>query len=262
MWRLAYKRAMSAKNAQKPTNGCVWIAKVFPPWQSCVMDTMRGLYDKNNNQLPDNRVISAEVLKIESLKKYQKKVMPFVAGIRDRVEELGKVAMDVTVDFDENEIISLNVDYLKNTLDLESLEICFTDDPKADQKTRDEVRPGIPHIAYSTKPSVNVTLDNPVPRSGFFTQSLNISDGDTVKGLKEKLAKLLNLKEINAIQLWSFEDPVLGPRKIPVFNDYKSGKVQIEEGTLSIDLKANNVFVTFADNKKIEIGTSLVYIVA
>lgn len=44
-FRLSQKRAMSAKNAQKPTNGTVWIAKTFPPWQSCVLDTMRELYE-------------------------------------------------------------------------------------------------------------------------------------------------------------------------------------------------------------------------
>lgn len=46
-FRLSQKKAMSAKGAQKPTNGVIWIAKTFPPWQSCVLDTMRDLYEVN-----------------------------------------------------------------------------------------------------------------------------------------------------------------------------------------------------------------------
>jgi hypothetical protein len=44
-FRLTYKKNMSLKNAQKPTSGIIWIAKSFPPWQSCVIDTMRELYE-------------------------------------------------------------------------------------------------------------------------------------------------------------------------------------------------------------------------
>jgi leucyl-tRNA synthetase len=29
----------------KPTSAVVWVAKTFPPWQSCVLDTMRELFE-------------------------------------------------------------------------------------------------------------------------------------------------------------------------------------------------------------------------
>lgn len=260
-FRITQKKLMSAKNAQKPTDGCIWIAKTFPPWQSCVLDTMRELYEKNKSALPENKIISVELGKKEMLKKHTKKVMPFVAMVRERVDKLGKIAMAVTVDFDEKEILETNREYLRNTLDLETLEIRFTDDPTASEKMKEEVRPGIPAIVYTTKPSIKVNLENPVPRSGLFTQFLNISDNDTTKGLKEKLAKALGLKDVDAVQVWRFEDPVLGSRKIPTFNDYKSGKVQLEDGTFSISMKPENVYITTSDGKKIEVGTSLVYIV-
>lgn len=203
-----------------------------------------------------------ELANKEILKKFMKKVMPFVAAVRERVEQLGKVAMAVTVDFDEKEILTVNLEYLKSTLGLDSIEIFFTDDPAADQKTKEEVRPGSPLIMFSTKPAVKVAFENPIPRSGYFTQFINVSEGDTVKDLKEKLAKALTLKEINGIQLWRFEDPVLGPRKIPNFNDFKTGKVQVEEGTLSIDVTTDAVAITSADDKKVDVGTSLIYVVA
>lgn len=44
-FRLTQKRSLAKKGAPKPTNGTIWIAKTFPPWQSCVLDTMRALFD-------------------------------------------------------------------------------------------------------------------------------------------------------------------------------------------------------------------------
>lgn len=260
-FRLTLKKMMIGKGAQKPSDGCVWIAKTFPPWQSCVLDTMRELFEKNKSALPDNKIISVELGKKEILKKHMKKVMPFVAMVRERVDKLGKIAMAVTVDFDEKEIMEVNREYLRNTLDVETLEIRFTDDPAATEKMREEVRPGTPFIVFSTKPTIKISLENPVPRSGMFTHFVHVADGDTIKGLKEKLAKALGLKEVDAIQLWRFEDPLLGPRKIPIFNDHKTGKTLLKDGTLSIDLKKEEVHITPADGKKVQLGTTLTYIV-
>lgn len=207
-------------------------------------------------------MISVELGKKEILKKHMKKVMPFVAMVSDRVGTIGKIAMAVTVDFDECEIITLNLEYLKNTLDIEQLEVKFTDDASAPEKLKEEVRPGTPFIVYTSKPSVRIDLENPVARSGMFSQFLNVSDGDTTDSLKLKLMKSLGLKEISAVQLWRYTDPVLGPRKIPIFNDYKSGKVQLENGNISIDVKSQAVYITIPEGKKIEVGSSFVYLVA
>lgn len=187
--------------------------------------------------------------------------MPFVQGVRDRIDQFGKAAMALTVDFDEHEILSTNLEYLKSTLDLEQLEIKFTSDESATEKLKEDTQPGTPCIIYSVKPSVKVTLENPIPRSGLFTQHLNVSDGDSVEALRQKLAKSLGIKVPNAIQLLRFDDHILGPRKIPTFGDYKTGKKELEEGTFSTDLKENRVYITSIAGSKVEIGTNLVYVV-
>jgi leucyl-tRNA synthetase len=46
-FRLLFKKYMAGKNAQKPTNGVIWIAKTFPPWQACVLETLLGFYEVN-----------------------------------------------------------------------------------------------------------------------------------------------------------------------------------------------------------------------
>lgn len=190
-----------------------------------------------------------------------KKVMPFVALVRDRVNLLGKSAMAVTVDFDEKEVLTVNLEYLRNTLDLETLNICFTDDPTASDKMKEEVCPGLPFIVYTTKPTITINIENPIPRSGLFSQFLNVAEGDSTKLLKEKLAKSLGLTEVELFQIWRYEDPLLGPRKIPNFNDYKTGKVQLEDGTISIDKTIEAIYITTLEGKKIEVGTSFIYII-
>lgn len=111
---------------QRPTNGIIWVAKTFPPWQTCVLDTMRELYEKNNG-LPDNKVISTALSTKEALKKYMKRVMPFAIQIRERVEDTsgkgGKDAMAITVDFDERAILESNLEYLRGTLNVSDLSI-------------------------------------------------------------------------------------------------------------------------------------------
>lgn len=69
-----------------------------------------------------------------------------------------------------------------------------TDDPDVPEKTREEVRPGNPYIAFSTKPSVTVVIDNPIQRSGQFRITTGICDGDTTDAFTEKVAKNIGLK--------------------------------------------------------------------
>lgn len=79
-------------------------------------------------------------------------------------------------------------------LQLESLEIKYTDDKEATEKTRDEVCPGHPFIIFSAKPFVRVVLENPIQRSGLFTITSEVYNGETTKQFIDKIAKIVGVK--------------------------------------------------------------------
>lgn len=132
---------------EKPTQGIIWVAKTYPPWQSIVLTTMKEMYSvsyvffkflyavncfafvcidiltlqENGDKLPDNKVLATELGGKNELKKYMKKVMPFVQVTREKMETVGLSALNLTLDFDEFDVLENNKDYLKNTLDVSNL---------------------------------------------------------------------------------------------------------------------------------------------
>jgi hypothetical protein len=46
------------------------------------------------------------------IKKWLKKTMPFVQLVKSRIEEFGLRAFDLTLDFDEAQVLNDNLDYL------------------------------------------------------------------------------------------------------------------------------------------------------
>lgn len=83
---------------------------------------------------------------------------------------------------------------IKSCLQLDTLEIKYTDDPSAPEKTREEVRPGSPFISFSVAPFVRVYLENPVPMTGLFSVRTAITSDDTAKSFYEKVASHIGLK--------------------------------------------------------------------
>lgn len=55
---------------------------------------------KNENELPNNKVLAIELGGKTELKKYMKRVMPFVQLVKEKMEVIGPSALNLTLDFD------------------------------------------------------------------------------------------------------------------------------------------------------------------
>ncbi|XP_026470911.1 leucine--tRNA ligase, cytoplasmic [Ctenocephalides felis] len=241
---------------KKPNEGIIWIAKSFPPWQHAVLSTLNEMYQKKQ-ELPDNKTISVALGSIDILKKHMKKVMPFVQMVKEKVEKKGSAALNVTSDFDEFNVLNGAHDYLCNTLDLEHIDIKYTDDDLCPEKTKEECCPGAPYMSFNSKPGVMMSIVNPVQGSGYFTCNILIKHGDTVQKVLDRIHRLENIK--TKIDLWMFKDPLVGSRKLPSIDNIKQDKEKLSSTDIfDVDCDKNEVYIKKGDTR-IFVGSHLSY---
>lgn len=183
---------------------------------------------KNGNKLPDNKALATEFGGKSELKKYMKRVMPFAQVVKEKAETVGLSALNLTLDFNEFDVLESNKDYLKNTLDVSSLCViddsvdriyiyvyiftsflCFTHNQldeiiikytdEAPEKTKEECCPGAPYMSFSKKTAVPVHIVNPQSNSGLFEESISVSQADTASDIASRIAK--HYKHIKGIYL-------------------------------------------------------------
>ncbi|CAD6237682.1 GSCOCG00008299001-RA-CDS [Cotesia congregata] len=256
------KGKMEKTEGEKPDRGIIWVAKTFPPWQSMVLTTMKELYCKNNNLLPDNKVISVELGKRNELKKYMKRVMPFVQTTREKMQTVGINALNLTLEFDEVSVLKGSKEYLKSTLDLEDIEIQYTDN--APEKTKEECCPGAPYISFFASPGVGVRAINPQKCSGLFTVGVKVCEGNTAEDVKGKIAKEnKRIKDVSSVLLYRYEDPVLGPRTISHLENILNGKVLIpSDAVFNVNLETKTIKINSKSSKESHsLGDEILYFI-
>ena len=93
--------------------------------------------------------------------------------------------------------------------------------------------------------SVMLHMINNQPHSGLFGTQCPILEGDNLDKVVKRLARNeRNIKDSKKVQLWRYEDPILGPRKFPNLETPHEGKIQLSNGCqFKIDITAQKVFV-------------------
>ncbi|XP_022705875.1 leucine--tRNA ligase, cytoplasmic-like isoform X2 [Varroa jacobsoni] len=253
------KKDISGGSIPKVIEGNIWVARTFPPWQSVILSTMADLFNKYH-VLPDNKVISNELKDKPELKKYMKKVMPFAQMVREKVDKLGIKALQLTVDFNEVDILKENLAYLVSTLDVVSLNIDYND--TVEDKIKEECCPGVPFVVFQELRSFNLTCLNQQHQTAAFEAVIPVLPNDTCRKLRERIRKEnRHVKESQKIRLFRYEDPFGGPRKIPTMDNHLEGKIEIpEDCCLDVDFNSNSLMLINGSDK-INLGDQITYVV-
>lgn len=248
------------KPPAKPTHCTIYVAKTYPPWQHSALSLLGKHYKSNNGALPDNKVIAMELGAMPELKKYMKRVMPFVAMIKDNLEKNGPRVLDLELEFDERAVLLENIVYLTNSLELDQIDVAFASE--ADEKVKEDCCPGKPFCVFRSEPGVIISLVNPQPSNGLFSTKIDIRQGDSKDSIIRRLSRVnRGIKDLSKVKLMRYEDPVLGPRRIPVLGKEEEGKLPVSNSSVfHISLQESKVHMS--DNGlKVDIGDTLIYLV-
>ncbi|XP_041463442.1 leucine--tRNA ligase, cytoplasmic-like isoform X1 [Lytechinus variegatus] len=265
--RLRVKMAMNppkkkgAPPPRKPTHGIIYVAKNFPPWQNAVLTKLKELWQANNSAFPDNKLILDQLKSIDVIKKFMKKVMPFVQHIKENVASKGPRALDTTMEFEETDVLQSNLDYLSTTLELEGLEV--RPSSEASDKIQEECCPGKPFSVFVNQPPcVSVSFVNPQPSNGFFSLRCPVYEGDTVSRIAARIQKnSRNIPDLSKVSFLRYNDPALGPRALPRYDRPEEGKTPIP-ATAKFSIQDKTQTVTVSQNgSKVDIGNMIVYMV-
>ena len=92
-------------------------------------------------------------------------------------------------------MLSSNISYILTSLGLEGVDLALSSELG---EKGDECRPGAPIITFRTEPSVILQLTNNQPHTGLFTTACPVLQGDTVKNITRRMARMeRNLKGTN-----------------------------------------------------------------
>ncbi|KAK9406608.1 leucine-tRNA ligase cytoplasmic [Crotalus adamanteus] len=245
---------------QKPSHCTIYVAKNYPPWQHTTLSVLRKHYQANGGQLPDNKIIASELNSLPELKKYMKRVMPFVAMIKENLEKKGSHVLNLELEFDEQAVLQENIVYLTNSLELEHIELKFASE--GDEKIKEDCCPGKPFCIFRVEPGVSVCLINPQPANGHFSTKIEVRQGDSRDAIIRRLVKMnRGIKDHSKVKLMRFDDPLRGPRRVPVLGKEDAEKSPIlDQAVFHIDLAQKRVRLT-ENGQTTDIGDTLVYLV-
>merc|ERR1712226_977430 len=246
---------------EKLTHGTVYVAEKFPEWQESIINALKELYLGNGNDFPANNIVAEKIKKLNLSNKYAKKSMPFAQKIKANVMEIGPSVFEQSSLFSETEILENNKEYLKQTLNLEEIEIVPAREAPS-EKIRDECCPLKPMSNFYAAPHVIVEFINPQPCSGYFSVKIPVYADDSIKKVKKRIMRASKIRNEAALSLYRYEDPIQGPLTIPVLEEPLKGKIKCEESTLfKTDFDKKTVHVNGGDTGDFFASNVMVYFV-
>ncbi|XP_073994755.1 leucine--tRNA ligase, cytoplasmic-like [Rhodnius prolixus] len=129
-----------------PFKATIYIAKSYPLWQGLILNKLKEMYEMYDEALPENKLIAAELDKIEEVNKHAERAMPFVKYISDKVNDVGISALNLTSDIDEMEVLNENKSYLLQTIKVKEVKLLYTDDASTPDNIKQKTSPYFPYL--------------------------------------------------------------------------------------------------------------------
>ena len=104
------------------------------------------------------KVKSSELAADANFKNVMKMVMPFIKFKMDEANLAGASALNTKLMFDEQAVLTENIDFIKRAVGVSEIKICFTTDEAAGSKA-DEATPGAPACAYVVVEDIAAGVD-------------------------------------------------------------------------------------------------------
>ena len=142
-------RTIVGKAKKGWTTASILLSDSYPEWQQNVLIWMQSQYEEPTGFaktfMKDLKDWSGS--NIED-KKMIKNTMQFASFIKKEVEDVGAMAMDLQMPFDQKQIMVDSENYIKSQLNLDSVDIISlgVDDTDAPYRVKDNVTPGMPYL--------------------------------------------------------------------------------------------------------------------
>lgn len=141
-------RSQAGKAKKAINKASIVVADSYPQWKVDTLLWMQGQYDDATG-LPDSfmKDLKGWAGKNVTDKKQVKFTMQFASFMKSEAVEVGKVALDVQLPFDQSSILNESLSYLKAQLNLENLDVVKVEEAEGiPERIAEQVTPGMPYL--------------------------------------------------------------------------------------------------------------------
>lgn len=145
-------RAQAGKAKKGWTTASVLVTDSYPQWKVDALLWMQEQYKAAGNSFPSTFMGDLKKWATSNMedKKLIKNVMQFVSFTKREADDVGEMAMDVKLPFDQMSVLESSDRYIRSQLNLEDLDFIKMDSDSAPadvpDRLRDTVTPGRPYL--------------------------------------------------------------------------------------------------------------------
>jgi leucyl-tRNA synthetase len=135
--------------AKKFSSVSIILADSYPQWKVDILVWMQGRYSEDSQSFPDSFMKDLKAWTNENVidKKLVKDAMQFASFMKGEVAEVGTVALDVQLPFDQASVLEGNLEYIKSQLDVKEIDIRKIEvDNALPDKVKEQPTPGNPYM--------------------------------------------------------------------------------------------------------------------